>query len=62
MTATLDEMRRAFGSFRGDTNNLPPFGDIYPNYDAPVLRREGGELALETMKWGFPFRRPAGAL
>jgi hypothetical protein len=39
MTATVDEMRRAFGPFHGDTSNLPSFGDIYPNYDAPVLRR-----------------------
>src|SRR5450756_1820095 len=60
MTATVDEMRRVFGPFRGDTSNLPPFGEIFPNYDAPVLRRENGGLALETMKWGFPGPAAAG--
>lgn len=54
MTATVDEMRRLFGPFRGDTNNLPPFGDIYPGKAAPVLRRDNGELALDVITWGFP--------
>ena len=60
MTATVDELRRVFGPFRGDTDNVPPFGDIYPNYDAPVLRRDSGELALEVTKWGFPGPAAAG--
>ena len=54
MTATVDEMRRVFGPFAGDTANLPPFDEIYPGKPAPVLRREGGGLKLETMTWGFP--------
>jgi putative SOS response-associated peptidase YedK len=55
MTATVDEMRRMFGPFSGDTANLPPFDEIYPGYRAPVLRRdEGGGLKLELMSWGFP--------
>lgn len=54
MMATVDEMRRIFGPFRGDTSNLPPFGDIYPGKAAPVLRRENRELALDVMTWGFP--------
>jgi len=41
MTATVDELRRVFGPFAGDTENLPNFGDIYPNRSAPVLRAEG---------------------
>ena len=28
MTATVEEMRRAFGPFTGDTANLPPFDEI----------------------------------
>src|SRR4051812_35509902 len=60
MTATVDEMRRVFGPFRGDTTNLPPFGDIYPGKAAPVLRRENGELALDVMTWGFPGPQAAG--
>ena len=54
MTATVDEMRRMFGSFSGDTANLPPFDEIYPGYRAPVLRREGAGLKLEMLHWGFP--------
>lgn len=60
MTATVDEMRRLFGPFRGDTDNLPPFGDIYPGRAAPVLRRENGKLTLDTMTWGFPGPQAAG--
>ncbi len=55
MTATVDELRRLFGPFAGDTANLPPFPEIYPGKPAPVLRREGeGGLKLELMEWGFP--------
>ena len=60
MTATVDEMRTLFGPFRGDTNNLPPFGDIYPGRSAPVLRKENGERALDVMTWGFPGPQAAG--
>lgn len=54
MTATVDELRRMFGPFDGDTANLPPFDEIYPGKPAPVLRRTGGKMKLETMTWGFP--------
>ncbi len=62
MTATVDEMRRVFGAFEGETSNLPPFDNIYPGYQAPVLRRsEGGILKLEMMTWGLPGPAAAGA-
>jgi len=62
MTATVDEMRRIFGPFDGDTANLPSFDEIYPGYRAPVLRRsEGGGLKLEMMTWGFPGPLSAGS-
>lgn len=62
MTATVDEMRRIFGSFEGDTSNLPPFDDIYPGHQAPVLRRgDTGALKLDMMKWGFPGPASAGS-
>ena len=61
MTATVDEMRRIFGPFQGDTTNLPPFDEIYPGHSAPVLRHsETGALRLDTMKWGFPGPQAAG--
>ena len=37
MTATVDELRRMFGAFDGDTVNLPPFDEIYLGKAAPVL-------------------------
>ena len=62
MTATVDELRRIFGPFDGDKTNLPPFDEIYPGYQAPVLRRkEDGGLALQMMKWGFPGPASAGS-
>ncbi len=61
MTATVDEMRRVFGAFEGDTANFPPFDEVYPNRKAPVLRRNGnGGLKLEHMTWGFPGPQAAG--
>lgn len=60
MTATVDEMRRLFGAFDGDTANLPPFDEIYPGQQAPVLRNRDGRLALDMMRWGFPGPVAAG--
>jgi len=55
MTASVDEMKRLFGSFEGETRNLPAFAEIYPGKPAPILRRsEAGGLKLEVMEWGFP--------
>jgi len=54
MTASVDELRRLFGPFAGETANLPPFDEIYPGKPAPVLRREGEGLRLDLMEWGFP--------
>lgn len=61
MTATVDEMRRLFGPFEGETGNLPAFPEIYPGQSAPVLRRgEEGGLRLDMMEWGFPGPPAAG--
>ena len=62
MTATVDELRRLFGPFDGDTANLPRLDEIYPGHSAPVLRRSasGGGLKLERMTWGFPGPAAAG--
>jgi len=61
MTATVDELRRLFGPFDGDTANLPPFDVIFLGRAAPVVRSGGGEvLVLETMTWVFPGPAAAG--
>ena len=54
MTASVDEVRRVFGAFEGDRTNLPTYDEIYPGRPAPVLRRGGQGLMMETMTWGFP--------
>jgi len=54
MTATVDEMKRLFGSFTGDRTNVQAQEAIYPDQTAPVIRRVAGELTLETMTWGIP--------
>ena len=54
MTASVDELRRLFGPFAGETSNLPAFDEIYPGKPAPVLRRHEEGLKLELMEWGFP--------
>ncbi len=54
MTATVDEVRHLFGPFAGDRSNLPAYDEIYPGHPAPVLRRYGKGLVMETMTWGFP--------
>ena len=62
MTAPVAELRRLFGPFEGDTQNIPPLDEIYPGYQAPVLRRsEEGGLKLDWMEWGFPGPASAGS-
>jgi putative SOS response-associated peptidase YedK len=61
MTATVDEMRRIFGPFSGDTTNVPAYDEIYPGHSAPVLVRAETGLALQKMKWGFPGPASAGS-
>ena len=60
MTSNVEALRRLFGRFEGDTSNLPPFEEIYPGKQAPVLRRLDGGLGLEMMRWGFPPPAAAG--
>jgi putative SOS response-associated peptidase YedK len=55
MTATVDEIRRVFGPFAGDRANIClPMTRSIPGRPAPVLRRGGEGLVMETMTWGFP--------
>ncbi len=65
MTGTVDEIAGLFGPLANPGANLPSFGEIYPDNEAPVLRREGPEseaLTLAILHWGVPgfgkVRRP----
>ncbi|MGX9964780.1 SOS response-associated peptidase [Roseomonas sp. F4] len=52
--------RRAEQGWLDLTGNLPSMPGIFPDYPAPILRREGAGLALATARWGMP--SPAFAL
>lgn len=52
--SSVDEMRELFGSFEGDRSNMPAYDAIYPDREAPILRRDGDSLKLETHIWGMP--------
>jgi putative SOS response-associated peptidase YedK len=54
MRSSVAEVAHMFGRFQGDRVNLPPFEEIFPGYEAPILRHRDGELALELMRWGVP--------
>lgn len=49
------DLARAMRSVAG---NLPP-GDVYPDYEAPIVRVEGGERVLAKARWGMPSSRKA---
>jgi putative SOS response-associated peptidase YedK len=59
MTATVDEMRRAFGPFDGDRDNLPPFDNIFPNYKAAGGRPVTNVRNLTSPFWRSALKDPA---
>jgi putative SOS response-associated peptidase YedK len=55
LTSNQDSMRRLFKATRDRAGNIPPLPAIFPDYMAPVVRRDAdGERAIEMMRWGFP--------
>ena len=65
LTEGQDAIRRLFGG-EGElvdrTGNLPPLSGIFPDTQAPIVRRDGnaGRRELVTGRWGRP--SPAFAL
>jgi len=54
--SSLEEIRRLFKVSRvhPSAGNLAPQSEIYPGYEAPVIRlTDGGECELVMMTWGF---------
>ena len=43
----------AANAMRSTVGNLAP-GDVYPDYPAPIVRREGAERILASARWGMP--------
>jgi putative SOS response-associated peptidase YedK len=54
MTRNQEAIRRLFRVARDFAGNLPPLPAIFPDAMAPVIRFEGGDRQLETMRWGMP--------
>ena len=58
--ASIAEMRQMALDLRmplkttSATDNLPAQENIYPDQDAPILRRFGDGLELAMLRWGFP--------
>jgi putative SOS response-associated peptidase YedK len=62
-TKSQDAMRHVFETsdafdedtdFADDTGNLPPMPGIYPDYAAPIIRRDAVGLRLTLARWGMP--------
>lgn len=54
MTATISEVANLFGSLENERSNLPSYGAIYPDQEAPVLRKSESGMKLDIVKWGVP--------
>ena len=55
ITTTQQAMRQLFRVKRDRLGNLPPLPAVFPDYPAPVIRRDAdGERAMEMMRWGMP--------
>jgi putative SOS response-associated peptidase YedK len=55
MTRSRDAIRNLFRVGQDRTgDNQPPLPAIFPDQLAPVVRVEGGQRVMETMRWGFP--------
>jgi putative SOS response-associated peptidase YedK len=51
---SIAEIAAHFGVTMAPNINVPE--EILPGYPAPVMHEKGGERALRSMVWGFPFR------
>jgi putative SOS response-associated peptidase YedK len=54
MTRSRDAIRNLFRVGQDRTGDQPPLPAIFPDQLAPVVRVEGGQRVMETMRWGFP--------
>jgi len=55
VTTNHEAMRRLFKVDGPRLTNLPPFGDIYPNREGPVVRSDSeGKREVAALTWGFP--------
>ena len=53
MRSNADEIASLFGA-ANEAGNIPSSYAIYPEQDAPIIRRHGNDRRIETQRWGFP--------
>lgn len=58
MTSNADAIRQLFAPQIGPVDvgrtNLPAFGTVYPDYQAPIIAVHDGGCKLWLMQWGWP--------
>lgn len=54
MTRNQEAIRRLFKVTKDSAGNLPSMPGIFPDKEAPVIRQNGAERELLTMRWGMP--------
>ena len=54
MTATISEVANLFGSLKNERSNLPSYDAIYPDQEAPIVRKTESGLKIDAVKWGVP--------
>ncbi|WP_448581734.1 SOS response-associated peptidase [Thermaurantiacus sp.] len=54
LTTTTDAIRDLFRALEGESPNLPPLGEHYPDRPAPVIVATPTGRALARMTWGIP--------
>lgn len=57
-TSNVEAIRELTGAM--NRPNLPVFGDIYPNYEALIVRNSTGGREIATLKWGVPLATGEG--
>ncbi|KPF93990.1 hypothetical protein IP81_00500 [Novosphingobium sp. AAP83] len=54
MTSNVQAIAQLFAPVVNTQVNLPPFHEIYPDREAPVLVARDDARRIETMRWGWP--------
>lgn len=54
MTRGQDAIRQLFKVTKDSAGNLPSLPGVFPDREAPVIRQNGADRELLTMRWGMP--------
>src|ERR1700712_2668363 len=54
ITTSQEAIRRLFGVARDSAGNLPIMPGVFPDYEAPVVRKYEDARELIKMRWGMP--------